>query len=109
MGLFSKLKIPDMGMLNNPRQKEEYHFLIPNQEEHWNRSFADQGEFKYSYRFVCFMDMLGCKKLVWDSETSQDAFKQVKKIASIFEEEQKKYDTNHWCNDFFFNSKRWFC
>ncbi len=79
MGLFSKLIFPDMGMLNNPRQKEEYHFLIPNQEEHWNRSSADQGEFKYSYRFVCFMDMLGCKKLVWDSETSQDAFKQVKK------------------------------
>lgn len=103
MGLFSKLIFPDMGMLNNPRQKEEYHFLIPNQEEHWNRSSADQGEFKYSYRFVCFMDMLGCKKLVWDSETSQDAFKEVKKIASIFEEEQKKCVTNHWCNDFTFS------
>lgn len=91
-------------MLNKPRQKEEYHFLLPNQgEEMWNGSFADPKEFKYSYRFVCFMDMLGCKKLVLESELSQDAFKQVKKIASIFEEEQKKYDTNHWCNDFTFS------
>lgn len=104
MGLFSKFIFPDMGTLIKPRQKEEYHFLLPNQsEERQNWRAADSEEFKYSYRFVCFMDMLGCKKLVWESETSQDAFKQVKKIASIFEEEQKKYATNHWCNDFIFS------
>lgn len=80
MGLFSNFISPDMGILNKPRQKEEYHFLLPNQgDEKRDGSFADPEEFKYSYRFVCFMDMLGCKKLVWESETSQDAFKQVKK------------------------------
>lgn len=104
MGLISKFIIPDIVIPNKPRQKEEYHFLLPNQrEEKWDGSFADPEEFKYSYRFVCFMDMLGCKKLVWESETSQDAFKQVKIIASVFEEEQKKYATNHWCNDFTFS------
>lgn len=95
---------PDMGIFSRPRQKEEYHFLLPNQgKEKQDGSFADSEEFKYSYRFVCFMDMLGCKKLVWESEASQNAFEQVKKIASIFEEEQKKYATNHWCNYFTFS------
>lgn len=104
MGLFNKFILPDIGILNKPRQKEEYHFLLPNQgDKNRDGSFADPEEFKYSYRFVCFMDMLGCKKLVWESETSQDAFKQVKKIASAFEEEQKKYATNHWGNDFTFS------
>lgn len=92
-----------MGILYKPRQEEEYHFLLPNQgKEKRDGSFTEPEEIKYSYRFVCFMDMLGCKKLVWESETSQDAFEQVKKIASVFEEEQKKYTTNHWCNDFTF-------
>lgn len=104
MGLFSKPIFPDMGILNKPREKEEYHFLLPNQrKKKKDDSFIDPEEFKYSYRFVCFMDMLGCKKLVCASETSQDAFEQVKKIAAVFEEEQKKYATNHWCNDFTFS------
>lgn len=103
MGLFSKFIFPDMGTLYKPRQKEEYHFLLPNQgKEKEDGGFTESEEFKYSYRFVCFMDMLGCKKLVRESEKSQDAFEQVKKIASVFEEEQKKYTTNHWCNDFTF-------
>ena len=90
MGISSKFIFPDMGMLNKPRQKVKYHFLLPNQgKDQQNYCSADPEEFKYSYRFVCFMDMLGCKKVVWESETSQDAFEQVKKIASVFEEEQK--------------------
>lgn len=106
MELFSKFIFPDMGILK-PRQQEEYHFLLPNLgDEKRDGSFADPEEFKYSYRFVCFMDILGCKKLVWESESSQDAFKQVKKIASVFEEEKKKYATNHWCNDFTFSIRK---
>lgn len=104
MGLLSEFIFPDMGILNKPRQEVEYHFLLPNREKgKEDGGFADPEEFKYSYRFVCFMDMLGCKKMVWESETSQDAFEQVKKIASIFEEEQKKYAANHWCNNFTFS------
>ena len=53
--------------------------------------------------FVCFMDVPRCEKLVRESETSQSAFEQVKRIASVFEEKQKKYTTNHWCNDFTFS------
>ena len=91
MGLFSNFIFPDMGILNKPRQKEEYHFLLPNQgDEKRDGSFADPEEFKYSYRFVCFMDMLGCKKLVWESETSQDAFKQVKKISVLYLKRSKR-------------------
>lgn len=80
MGLLRKFIVPDIGILNKPHQKEEYHFLLPIQgNEKQDGSFADSEEFKYSYRFVCFLDILGCKKLVWESETSQDAFQQVKK------------------------------
>lgn len=104
MGLFNKFIFPDKGILNKSRQKEEYHFLVSSQgKEPREGKFADSDVFKYSYRFVCFMDMLGCKKLVWESDTSHDAFKQVKKIASVFKEEQKKYATNHWCNNFTFS------
>lgn len=81
MGLLSEFIFPDMGILNKPRQEVEYHFLLPNREKgKEDGGFADPEEFKYSYRFVCFMDMLGCKKMVWESETSQDAFEQVKKL-----------------------------
>lgn len=31
MGLFSKFIFPDVGKFYKPRQKEEYHFLLPNQ------------------------------------------------------------------------------
>lgn len=104
MGLLNKFIFPDMGILNKPRQEVEYHFLLPNRgKEKPDGSFADPEEFTYSYRFVCFMDILGCKKMVWESETSQAAFNQVKSIASVFEEAQKKYATNHWCNDFIFS------
>lgn len=104
MGLFSEFIPQDMRTLDRPRQEVEYHFLLPNQgKENQDGNFADPEEFKYSYRFVCFMDMLGCKNLVFESETSQDAFEQVKRIASVFEAEQKKYVTNHWCNNFTFS------
>ena len=104
MGLLSKFIFSDMEIHNKPRQEMEYHFLLPNQVNVQRiDSFNEPEEFKYSYRFVCFMDMLGCKDLVWKSETSQDAFEQVKKIASVFEEEQRKYATNHWCSNFVFS------
>lgn len=107
MGILRKFIVPDIGILNKPHQKEEYHFLLPTQgNEKQDGSFADSEEFKYSYRFVCFLDILGCKKLVWESETSQDAFQQVKKIASVFEEEQKRCATNYWCNDFTFSIRK---
>lgn len=81
MGLLSKFIFSDMEIHNKPRQEMEYHFLLPNQVNVQRiDSFNEPEEFKYSYRFVCFMDMLGCKDLVWKSETSQDAFEQVKKL-----------------------------
>lgn len=104
MGIFGNFIFQDIGIYSKPRQEMEYHFLLPERgKEKRDGSFTDPEEFKYSYRFVCFMDMLGCKKLVRESETSQSAFEQVKRIASVFEEEQKKYATNHWCNDFTFS------
>lgn len=80
MGLLNKFIFSGMEIHNKPRQEMEYHFLLPNQVNVQRiDSFNEPEEFKYSYRFVCFMDMLGCKDLVWKSETSQDAFEQVKK------------------------------
>ena len=46
MGIFSKFIFPDMGMLNKPRQKVKYHFLLPNQgKDQLNGSSADPEEF----------------------------------------------------------------
>ena len=104
MGFISGFVFPDIGIWDRPRQGEGYHFLLPAKgQECREGSLVDSEEFGYSYRFVCFMDMLGCKKLVWESEASQAAFEKVKKIASVFEEEHKKYVANHWCNGFTFS------
>lgn len=104
MFLGEKLILSSAETFNKPRQKMEYHFLLPNQGKAEQADRCNEPEeFKYSYRFVCFMDMLGCKNLVRKSEISQDAFEQVKKIASVFEEAQRRYTTNHWCSDFVFS------
>ena len=62
MGLLRKFIVPDIGILNKPHQKEEYHFLLPTQgNEKLDGSFADSEEFKYSYRFVYFWIYLDVK------------------------------------------------
>lgn len=107
MSFWGNKIFPDFKAFYKPRQNAEYHFLLPNQGTVKQISNLDNSEeFKYSYRFVCFMDMLGCKRIVWESETSHDAFEQVKRIASGFEEAQKRYATNHWCSDFVFSIRK---
>ena len=69
MSFWGNKIFPDFKAFYKPRQNAEYHFLLPNQGTVKQISNLDNSEeFKYSYRFVCFMDMLGCKRIVWERD-----------------------------------------
>lgn len=95
MELFEKI---NAGYIK-PRQTEEYHFLLSSEDR---EKKDERNDFKYSNRFVCFLDMLGCKSLVYESESSKKALEKVKLIVSTFEEIEHLYEEPHWHNRFTF-------
>lgn len=58
--------------------------------------------FKYSDRYVFFLDILGCKNLIGISICDIFAFNKVKLIAQLFREYQKQYNKPHWESRFKF-------
>ena len=79
MGILRKFIVPDIGILNKPHQKEEYHFLLPTQgNEKQDGSFADSEEFKYydfinaetAYDFEEYLNNIKNLSLYYDEENA---------------------------------------
>jgi len=64
--------------------------------------FDSKINFKYSDRYVFFLDILGSKNLIGTSTCNNFALDKVKLIAQLFREAQKRYKKPHWDSHFIF-------
>lgn len=85
-------------------QNQTYHFIECPLPMETNREKSNQSEcsFQYNNRFVCFLDILGCKRLVSTSIVSRASYDKLTMIADEFRNLEQKYTSNHWIHNFNF-------
>ena len=81
-------------------QNGEYHFV--EKELPFVVPSDTSTTFLYTNRFVCFLDILGCKSLVDSSTLDLKAYNKLAMIAEMFKKLEEDYKSNHWRQNFAF-------
>ena len=72
-------------------------------------AFGDKHEskngFRYTNRFVCFLDILGWKSTIFDSIQNEKSLEKVTRVVDLFRGVEKDYSPSHWKSRFLFTVK----
>lgn len=64
-----------------------------------------KSEFRYTNRFVSFLDILGWKSTIFDSIHDDKSLEKVARVVDLFREVEKDYLPSHWRSEFLFMIK----